>query len=260
MRLLTAVLYEHQVVVVRNQHLDEDGYLRFGRQWGTPIPHVLDHMRMSGYPELMTVGNTERRDQEDSIRNGAALWHTDQSYEKVPASATMLYSIKAPVDGGQTQFCNMALAYDALDDATKSRLKQIQVAHKYGYGKRRTGEPPSNPIINDEQDQRVPPIYHPLVMPHPVTGRKALYALGHGAFGIEGMNDDDAEALLESLKDHVLQEQFIYRHAYDIGDVVIWDTLQTMHKATLIDVAQHTKEERLLWRISVRHMPLIHAS
>lgn len=257
-RLLTEALYAHQVIVIRDQRLDEDTYLRFGRLWGTPIPHVLDHMRMPGYPELMTVGNTERRDGDPKIRNGAALWHTDQSYEAVPASATMLYSIVTPSSGGETQFCNMAMAYDALDEATRARIDGLEVAHKYGRGRLRPDEQMANPIINDDQDRRVPPIFHPLVYAHPITGRKALYALGHGAHGIRGMDDDEATALIESLKTHVLQQRFIYRHDYRVGDVAIWDTLATLHRATPIDIATGRDDSRLLWRISVRGKPALY--
>ena len=142
MRQLTEALYLHRVICVRDQRLDESQYLNFGRQWGTPIPHVLDHMRMPGYPELMTVGNTEARDEDPKIRNGAALWHTDQSYEAEPASATMLYSILAPERGGETQFCDMATAYDDLDAETRATITGLVVAHKYGRGKRRPDEPP----------------------------------------------------------------------------------------------------------------------
>lgn len=259
MRMLTAALYEHQVVVVRDQCLDRDSYLAFGRQWGTPIAHVLDHMRMPGYPELMTVGNTEKRDEDPKIRNGAALWHTDQSYEAVPASATMLYSIRAPRSGGETQFCNMALAYEALDAATRVRIDGLELAHKYGRGIRRADEPEVNPIINNEQDRKVPVIYHPVAYPHPVTGRKALYALGHGAHAVKGLPDDEGLALIESLKAHALQERFIYRHRYRVGDLTIWDTLATMHRATPIDVPRSPSDARLLWRISVRGKPTIHA-
>ena len=257
MRLLTGALYDHRVIVIKDQRLDEQSYLGFGRQWGEPIPHVLDHMRMPGYPELLTVGNTEKRDEDPKIRNGAALWHTDQSYEKVPASATMLYSIIAPEQGGETQFCDMAAAYDHLADAVKRRIDGLEVAHKYGRGKRRPDEPPANPIANDEQDSRVPPVWHPLVMPHPVTGRKALYALGHGAHAVRGMADADAEALLDDLKDHALEERHIYRHKYTAGDLVVWDTLQTMHAATPIDIATSRADSRLLWRISVRGRPAV---
>tara|TARA_B100000676_G_scaffold277844_1_gene299804 strand:+ start:5375 stop:6208 length:834 start_codon:yes stop_codon:yes gene_type:complete len=256
-RHLCDALYTHRVLVIRDQKLTRDQYFAFGQQFGQPIQHVLDHMRMRGYPAIMTVGNTEVRDRAVKIRNGAALWHTDQSYEAVPASATMLYSLIAPMVGGETQFCDMRGAYDALDEHRKQALDSYQLAHKYGFGKRRAGELDVNPIINDEQDQRVPPVYHPLVLAHPVTGNKALYALGHGAYGIKDMQADEAEALIESLKDHVLQEQFIYRHPYRRGDLVIWDTLQTMHSATPIDAVDSAVNARLLWRISVRGTPAV---
>jgi taurine dioxygenase len=255
---LCDALYAHRVIVIREQKLTRDQYLAFGQQWGKPIPHVLDHMRMRRYPALLTVGNTEVRDREVKIRNGAALWHTDQSYEAEPASATMLYSLIAPTAGGETQFCDMRAAYQALPEAQRTQLDRYELAHKYGHGKRRTGELDVNPIINDDQDQRVPSVYHPLVLTHPIAGHKALYALGHGAHGVKGLAIDEADALIESLKDHVLQEQFIYRHAYQRGDLVIWDTLQTMHSATPIDVAKSRHTSRLLWRISVRGKPSVY--
>ena len=146
----------------------------------------------------------------------------------------MLYSIIAPARGGETQYCDMATACDNLDEELERRIDGMEVAHKYGRGKRRGAEPPVTPIIKDEQDRRVPPVYHSLVMRHPVTGRKALYALGHGAHAIRGMPDAEAEALLDALEDHALQERHIYRHRYAVGDRVVWDNLQTMHAATLV--------------------------
>ena len=94
MRQLVGALHDHRVLVIREQSLTKQAYLRFGEQWGTPHPHVLDHLRMEGYPALMAVGNTEEQHKKDEVRNGAAFWHTDQSYEAAPASATMLYAIK----------------------------------------------------------------------------------------------------------------------------------------------------------------------
>ncbi|MDH3602583.1 MAG: TauD/TfdA family dioxygenase [Candidatus Tectomicrobia bacterium] len=258
MHLLTQTLYENRIIVIRNQRLSQDAYLQFGRQWGSPIPHVLDHMRMPGYPELMAIGNTEEKDRKDDIRNAAALWHTDQSYEDVPASATMLYAIKVPQVGGETQFCDMVTAYDDLDEATKTRLDGLDLAHKYGRGNRRADELVVSPLINEEQDQRVPPVYHPLVLPHPITGRKGLYALGHGAYGVKGMPEREAEDLIAELKEHVLQEKYIYRHKYAVGDIAVWDTFQTMHSAVPIEVATSEADARLLWRISIRGKPRIY--
>ena len=256
---LTRALYAHRVIVLKDQNCEKAPYLTFGRKWGTPIPHVLDHMRMPGFPELLVVGNTEEKDQAVEIRNGAALWHTDLSYEAEPASATMLYSILAPKAGGETQFCDMVAAYDALDDATKARIDDLEIAHSYGAGRRRPGEFHANPIINDAQREHVPPTYHPIVPDHPVTGHRGLYALGHGAFAIRGMADEAALNFIEALKNHALQDQFRYAHRYVVGDLVIWDTLSTMHAATPIDVAEGEDTARLLWRISVRGLPEIYA-
>ena len=257
MRLLTDTLYENCVLVVRDQHFDEEQFLRFGRAWGTPIPHVLRRMQMPGYPELMTVGNTEKWDKDPKVRMGAALWHTDKSYERVPASATILYCIKAAVVGGETQFCNMARAYESLDEETQARIVSLIVTHKYGRGFRRHDEAPVIPI-DDDRDGQLPAVSHPLVLAHPITGRYALYALGQGAYGIEGMSDDEARQLIIGLKDHALQECNIYRHKYRVGDLVIWDNLQTMHSATPIGVATSDADSRLLWRISVRGKPGIY--
>ena len=258
MRQLAATLYEHRVICIRGQSLSKQRYLEFGRQWGEPIPHVLDHMRMQGFPEMKTVGNTEKRDEDPKIRNGAALWHTDQSYEAVPASATMLYSLRAPSSGGETQFCNMAEAYESLPADLRPQADRLNVAHKYGMGIRGPDEPPANPIINDKQDSQVPAVYHPAVMTHPIAGHRALYALGHGAHGAEGMDDEQAMPLLYALREHAIDDQHVYKHKYKVGDVVVWDTFQTMHRATPIDVATTDEDSRLLWRISVRGTPRVY--
>ena len=260
MKGLADALYEHRVLIIKDQKLDKEAYLDFGRWWGTPIPHVLDHMRMRGYPELLAVGNTEEKDKNIEIRNGAALWHTDQSYEQVPASATMLYSILAPRIGGETRFANMVAAYDALDKDTKAEIEDLEVAHLYGAGKLLDLEFAANPLKTNDQVERIPTCHHPLVMRHPVTGRKALYATGQSSFGINEMEEKDAVELLWRLKMHAIQDRFVYAHKYAEGDIAIFDTLSTMHSGTQIDIPDPGAEDtkRLLWRISVRGYPKVY--
>ncbi|MEE8444538.1 MAG: TauD/TfdA family dioxygenase [Alphaproteobacteria bacterium] len=257
MRELVAALHENRFMVIRGQSLDRDQFLAFGRHWGEPIPHVLDHLRMPGYPGMMAIGNTGKTADREEIRNGAAFWHTDQSYEAEPSSATLLYSIKAPEVGGDTLIADMFAAYDELDDYGKAGIEDLQVRHLYGAASGRDGETIAAPIINDEQAAKVPVVTHPLVRGHPVTGRKALYSVAGTPCGIEGMDQDAAEALLGKLKAHALQEKFIYRHKYAAGDVVIWDTSATLHSGTKIDAATGESDSRLLWRISVRGRPKV---
>ena len=255
LRAIAEALYAERLVVLRGQNLTKEQYLAFGRRWGRPIPHVLDHLRMAGYPELMAVGNTEAKDAKDEIRNGAAFWHTDQSYEAVPASVTMLHAILVPETGGETMFADCARAYDALDDNMKARIEGLQARHFYGAGSGRDGEKIAAPIINEEQERKVPPVLHLIARPHPVTGRKALYAPAGTAFAVEGMADEAGRALLTELKNHVLKPEFRTMHKYRVGDLTLWDTGQTLHSAVPIDTPRAEGDKRLLWRISARGLP-----
>jgi len=255
MRAVAETLYAERLVVLRGQSLTKEQYLAFGRRWGTPIPHVLDHLRMAGFPELMAVGNTEEKDRKEEVRNGAAFWHTDQSYEAVPASLTMLYAVLVPHQGGETMYADCARAYDALAPAMKARIEGLEARHFYGAGSGKDGEKIAAPIVNEEQERKVPPIFHLIARPHPVTGRKALYAPAGTAFAVKGMADEAARELLTELKDHVLKPEFRTMHKYRVGDLVLWDTWQTLHSAVPIDVPRAEEEKRLLWRISARGLP-----
>lgn len=256
LRALADAVHEHRLLVVRDQRMTEDRYLEFGRWWGEPIPHVLDHLRMPGYPEMMAIGNYggEWKDN-DAVRNGAAFWHTDQSYEAVPSSATMLFSIKSPESGGETQLADLKSAYDALPEDMKQRLEGRYAWHLYGAGSGEGNEAVANPLITRDQVERVPAVRHLIVRPHDVTGRKTLYGVAGTPYAIDGMDEGEGAAILGELKRHALQERFIYRHKYRVGDVAIYDTTQTLHSGTPIEPARDERNTRLLWRISVRGTP-----
>lgn len=255
LRGLVDALHEHKLIVVRGQELSKDDYMAFGQQWGEPIPHVLDHLRMPGYPGMMAVGNTEEKDRKDTVRNGAVFWHTDQSYERQPASCTMLYAVMAPEVGGETMFADARAAYEALDDETKAEIDGLRVHHLYGAASGKDGEKIASPFVNDAQRAASPTVTHPLVLPHPVTGKKALYAVAGTWVGIDGWDGERSEALLTRLKKHVLSEPFRHDHKYRTGDIAIYDTWSTLHSGTPIDFADGPNQRRMLWRISIRGFP-----
>ena len=256
-RTLSQALYRHRVLVLKGQACDEVSYLRFGRQWGTPIQHVVDTARMAGYPDMLEVGNAGTRAPRPIRLNAAAFWHTDQSYEADVATATMLYARKVPDEGGETRILDMKAAYDGLDDVMRQRIAGLVAMHYYGATSGRDGELPT-PRLSDSQAANVPPVPHPLVRPHAVTGVPALYAIGGTAFDLVGMPTADAEVLIRALKAHCVQEKYIYAHKYEVGDVAIWDTQMTMHCAVPIGPPEGPGTERLLWRISVRGVPGIY--
>ncbi len=254
---LLATLHENRFVVIKGQNFDMERYLAFGRQWGAPIPHVLSRARMDGFPEIFLVTNSGERQRDERFRLGAVFWHTDQIYELVPASATMLYCVKTPATGGETLLTDTALAYDALPEAMKRRLEGLRAVHFYGAASGQKGETNAAKALSKDEIKTIPPVTHPIVLPHPVTRRKALYGVAGTPYAIEGMPDEEAQALLAELKAHCLQPQFVQKHGYEIGDVAIWDTFATLHSAVPIEYGSTPEKERLLWRISCRGMPPI---
>ncbi len=148
-------------------------------------------------------------------------------------------------------------AYDDLDQGMKKHIDGLVALHLYGATAGRDGEE-ATLALNTSQDDEVPPTAHPLVRRHSVTGAKALYGVAGTAFGIEGMGREEAEALIAELKAHCLQDKFIYKHKYEVGDIAMWDTQMTLHCATPIDAPDGPGTERLLWRISVRGKPAVY--
>ncbi|MDA1099888.1 MAG: TauD/TfdA family dioxygenase [Proteobacteria bacterium] len=141
----------------------------------------------------------------------AAFWHTDQSYDADPATATMFYARKIADVGGETRVIDMKAAYDDLDAAARQRIDKLNAMHLYGATSGRDGEAPTA-TLDKTQAAAVPPMPHPLVRTHTVTGERALYGVAGTAFGIEGMAADEGEALIAELKAHCVRDKYIYEH------------------------------------------------
>ncbi len=258
LKQLLDLLYEHHVLVIRGQELTKPQYSRFGHQWGQPIKFFKESHLDPEFPDLIRISNSP--DVPERQHNGAAFWHTDGSYEYVPASVTMLYALEAPEVGGETMFVDMSAAYDALPAETKANIDGLQVRHMIVGGKRIEGETPLRPFESDvrvKQETEKP--VHPLVLVHPVTGRKALYAVSGTGNGIIGMPDDEAETLLISLKRHAIQERFRLACKAGRGDVLIWDNLATMHSATPTEYTGAEGKRRSLLRFSTTGLPPLYA-
>ncbi|MFT5449521.1 MAG: taurine dioxygenase [Gammaproteobacteria bacterium] len=240
------VLADHRVLVFRDQMLEPEAYVAFAKNFGTPVPHVLDHLRMDGTPEIMLVGNIGQTARGERVHHGADYWHTDMSYEASPAIATMLYSLVAPTTGGETQFADLATAFDALPEDEQERLSKLMVNHRYGAASK--GQAAS---ISNQQYARTCAVQHPLMKVNPINGQRSLYAITGTPECIDGMREDETDQLLSQLREHSISERFIYRHPYRVGDVAIWDTTATLHSATTIPTADGPDNSRLLWRISV---------
>jgi taurine dioxygenase len=246
---LEQTFFRAQVLVLRNQSPTPARYVAFARRFGPPEPHVIDQFHHPDDPNILILTNRKRDGQPLGLADAGTYFHTDYSYLQVPARATMLYSVEVPKVGGNTLFANQYAAYDGLPEAMKRRIDGLVGIHHYG--NRKVADDMSRVAaspLTAEQKAKMPLITHPLVRPHPVTGRKALYAVSGSSYGIVGMPEDEAVALLDELAEHATQPKYVYSLSYRVGDLVIWDNASLLHSATLTD----PDDPRTLWRITVK--------
>ncbi|MDQ6916773.1 MAG: TauD/TfdA family dioxygenase [Pseudomonadota bacterium] len=238
-----------QVLVLRGQRLTPAQYVAFARRFGPPEPHVIDQFHHPADPNILILSNRRKDGEPVGLADAGTYFHTDYSYLQVPARATMLYSIEVPKAGGNTLFANQYAAYDGLAESMRQRAASLVAVHHYGNRKEANDASriAASPLTAD-QKAKMPLITHPLVRAHPVTGRKALYAVSGSSYGIVGMPDDEAVALLDELAAHATQPKYVYSLSYRVGDLVIWDNASLLHSATLTD----PDDPRTLWRITVK--------
>lgn len=246
---LERVFFEGQVLVIRGQALTPSQFVAFARRFGPPEPHVIDQFHHPADPNILILSNRVENGRPLGLADAGTYFHTDYSYLDVPARATTLYSFEVPAVGGDTLFANQYAAYDDLSSATKRRIDPLVAIHHYG---NRNNEDETTrtvaSVLNDDQKEKMPLVTHPVVRSHPVTGRKALYAVSGSSFGIVGMPDDEARGLLDELAAHATQPKYRLSLSYGVGDVVIWDNASLLHSATLVDPSY----PRTLWRITLK--------
>ncbi len=249
---LTDALYEHRFLVIPGQQgLSAAEFVRFGRLWGDPIaPAKVTRHRHPDFPEIIRMTNSPRTPR--ASRDGAMHWHSDSVYEAVPASVTLLHGVEAPPSGNDTLFADCVAAYEALPAGMKGRLDGLEVLHDPSGGKvdlagevRGAGSTKPGPVVS-----------HPLVLRHPVTGRRSLFAFSATAVGIAGWAERAALDLLFEVKRHVLRPEFRHAARAGAGTVLIWDNHSVIHSATRTVYSAADGERRLINRISTRGLPV----
>lgn len=237
---LDAAFNRYSVLVFPDQHLSVEQHLDFARNFGpleTSVHAARSDAKLRLCPDLADISNLapesgiwDEKDRRRMYEMGNRLWHTDSSFKRTPAKASLLYaSVVAPI-GGQTEYADMRAAYHALDDAMKERLQGLVAEHAIMYSRARLGFTD----FSDEERRSYPPVPQTLVRRHAGSGRMSLYLASH-AGRIIGMPDEEANALLQQLIDHATQRQFVYSHRWRANDLVMWDNRCTMHRGKPYD-------------------------
>ena len=227
----------YAVLVFHGQQIDDAQQLAFTVSLGD-IEHAIgtslraekDNRLPTTFADVSNLDKDNKPFARDDRRRlfgiGNRLWHSDSSFKIVPAKYSLLHARSITSTGGNTEFADMRAAYDALDAATRAEVEPLVCEHSQLYSRGRLGFTDFTP----EEVARFAPVRQRLLRTHPVTGRKSLYLSSH-AGGIIGWPVPEARAFLMDLNEAATQREFVHAHKWQVGDLVMWDNRQTMHRA-----------------------------
>jgi alpha-ketoglutarate-dependent 2,4-dichlorophenoxyacetate dioxygenase len=240
---LNAAIDRYAVLVLRDQDLDDERQMAFARYFGElELPRSdAANVKRRLPPAVADISNL---DEESRVRGrddprrfdqlGNRLWHTDGSFRRVPAALSMLYAHRvpgpSPRGNGETEFADMRAAYDALSEHQKTEIADLVALHDIAWSRGQLGF--SDLLFGEKQV--LPPVPQRLVRTHPGSKRQVLYVAAH-ASEIVGWPVPEGRLLLRELIEHATQREFVYRHDWREGDLVIWDNRATMHRGRHFD-------------------------
>ena len=245
--VIKAAVADHGVVVLRDQQLSPEQHIAFAKAWGG-IDVNNYFPANGGYPEIAEV-----RKAETQMVNIGGGWHTDHSYDQIPAMGSILVARELPPVGGDTLFASMGAAYDALSDGLKATLATLNAVHSadhiYGHDGAYAKTDQAGELKGHDLKTRA---VHPVVIRHPVTGRKLLYVNPGFTLHFEGWTRDESLPLLTYLYEVAMREEYQCCIRWQPGSVAIWDNRSTWHFAR----NDYHGHRRVMHRITLTGEPI----
>ena len=253
---IRAGMDEHAVLVFRDQAFTDEDQLAFAQRFDGQLhtktgASVLRRSRF-GNEALSDISNVDENgdvlssdDRRRMYGLANRLWHTDASFQDPPGRYSMLHARVVPPVPADTEFADTRAAYDALPAETKASLDGLRVHHSIAYSRQTLGFD-----FSKEEEERLKGAIHPLVRTLPRSGRRALYVASH-ASRIVDWPVPEGRLLLRELIEHATRPEFVYRHAWRVADLVIWDNRATMHRARPFDDTRHRRELRRVTTLDI---------
>jgi taurine dioxygenase len=230
-------LGEHGVLRFPGQALEAADLRRFSARFGEiQVIKGLPHHE-PGMPEVTILSNVTVEGKLIGAPDAGQSWHTDMTYTTTMGFVNVLSAFKVPTrDGrtlGGTEFANTQAAAAELAPTLIDRLSGLTATHDlefyWDYVRREKGS--QRPPLTEEQRKQRPPVHHPVLLRHPITGRRVIYVNPGFTARIDGVSEGESTALLQTLFDHVLQDRYRYVHEWTVGDLLLWDHIGTWHYA-----------------------------
>ena len=244
---LRAAFVEHGLIFLRDQDITPDEHIAFAERWGE-ININRFFPRLDGYDQIATV--TKEPDQTTNIGGG---WHTDHSYDHVPAMGSILIARETPPVGGDTLFACMYTAYDTLSDGLKQTLEDMKAVHssRHIFGEQSSYRDTMKDRFSNPEDATQDAV-HPVVITHPESGRKALYINPGFTLHFDGWTAAESKPLLDYLYAHAVQLEHTTRFQWAPGSIAFWDNRCTWHYA----LNDYHGTRREMHRITIEGSPI----
>ena len=238
----------YSVIFFRDQDLSPQQHIDLAKRWGD-INVNRFFKPLDGYPQIAQV--IKEADQKENI---GGTWHTDHSYDQIPAMGSLLYAREVPSSGGDTLFSSMYLAFEALSDGLKEMLLGLKAwhssRHAFGYGAAESEHYGDGRLANP--DLAVQDALHPVIITHPLSGRKSLYVNLDFTVRFDGWTVEESQPLLDYLYAHGAREEFTCRFQWEQGSIALWDNRATWHNA-MNDYHGH---RRIMHRVTLEGVAL----
>ena len=247
------IFYRYRVIFFPRQAISPRQLADFASKFGELENYHLADFMLPEVPQVRIISN-EIVDGRNVGATGAGMsWHSDLSYRPRPAGATLLYGLVCPSEGGNTKFADMVAAYAALPEDTKKKIAGLRTVRDRSY--RYSEFYPQRPPLTKAQKDAVPPVEHPLVRVHPVTGELALYVSAGSCSHIPGMDVEEGRKLIGELEKFATQPRFVYSHPWKDGDLVVWDNCATLHCATPFDTSNYIRKMQRVQALGGQPIP-----
>ena len=242
---LVAAFHKSGALLLRGQRLSPELLIDFVSMFGEPEGHTLQQYTLPGYPQIYILSNKIVDGKAIGAHNDGVGWHTDYSYKAEPVMSTMLYAVEVPPEGGDTLLADMCAAYNALSPAQREKLETLQLHHSYAHfmATREYGRVE----LSDQLKAENPDVVHPLIRTHPADGRKALWVSTGTVVEVVGAEVPQNLSILDELVEFGTEERFVYRHRWQVGDLLMWDNRCTLHTGTLYDDKKYDRLMHRLW-------------
>lgn len=242
---VVAAFHRHGAVVLRDQKMTPDDLMRFIGRFGDPEDHTQTRFTLPGYPKIFILSNRVVDGKPIGAHNDGVGWHTDYSYKPEPVMLTMLYAVEVPDEGSDTLLADGCAAWNALSPERQAELLPLRLHHSYKHfmATREFGAQ----ILSPEMAAANPDVEHPLIRTHPADGRKALWPSTGTVTEVIGKPGPEGLALIDALVAFMTGDDFVYRHKWAAGDLLMWDNRCTLHTGTLYDDTKYFRTMHRLW-------------